>query len=110
MFPGSLTPGLVPLGPQLGDEGGHMRGRTGMVVGLLVVTSLAVGPASPARADAVGAARPHFVDAWGSTGSGDANLQDPKGVAVDNTGRVYVADTGNSRIVEYDADGRFIQA
>src|SRR4051812_22834312 len=110
MFPGAPASRLVRLATTPGDEGGHMRGRMAMVVGLLVVTPLGVGPASPAAADAVGAVRPHFTDAWGSTGSGNANLDDPKGVAVDPTGRVYVADTANDRIVEYDADGRFVRA
>lgn len=33
----------------------------------------------------------------------------PRGIAVDAQGRVFVADTGNKRILLYDADGNFIQ-
>ena len=32
----------------------------------------------------------------------------PRGIAIDVQGRVYVADTGNKRIVVYDADGNFV--
>jgi sugar lactone lactonase YvrE len=34
----------------------------------------------------------------------------PSGVAVDEDGNVYVSDTWNNRIQEFDADGRFIRA
>jgi hypothetical protein len=42
-----------------------------------------------------------FIAAIGSQGSEDGQLNRPEGVGVDpysNTGLVYVADTGNSRI------------
>ncbi|MBF0539191.1 MAG: FG-GAP repeat protein, partial [Nitrospirae bacterium] len=32
----------------------------------------------------------------------------PQGVAVDNAGNIYVADTGNHRIQKFDASGKFI--
>lgn len=43
-----------------------------------------------------------FLTKFGSTGSGDGQLTDPEGVGVDKeSGTVYVADTGNSRIVVF---------
>lgn len=53
------------------------------------------------------------VTMWGkpnyhvSLGDG-YELWGPRGIAVDRQGHVYVADTGNKRIVIYDADGRFL--
>jgi iron(III) transport system ATP-binding protein len=37
---------------------------------------------------------------WGSTGTGAENLLTPWGITVDGRGVIYVADTGNARIVE----------
>ncbi|MBK8466943.1 MAG: NHL repeat-containing protein [Chloracidobacterium sp.] len=56
-------------------------------------------PASPSRAPSV------FV---GGVGSTSGQFSSPKGLAVDSKGNIYVADTGNSRIQKFDADGRFV--
>ena len=52
-----------------------------------------------------------FSSDLGSEGSGDGQLTDPQGVAVNNsTGDIYVADTGNHRVVKFDAAGEFVAA
>ncbi len=53
------------------------------------------------------------VKTWGTpnydpVSSGPFGLWGPRGIAVDAQGHVLVADTGNKRIVVYDADGNFI--
>ena len=46
-----------------------------------------------------GAADGQFLEKFGQAGAGDGQLNGPEGVGVDKeTGTVYVADTGNSRI------------
>jgi uncharacterized protein (TIGR03663 family) len=45
-------------------------------------------------------------DVIGSPGDGDGQLNDPRGIAVDSKGNLYVADTGNHRIVVFGADGK----
>ena len=53
------------------------------------------------------------VAMWGTplydpTSTDPFGIWGPRGIAVDAQGRVFVADTGNKRIVVYDADGNFI--
>ena len=48
---------------------------------------------------------------YGSCGADDGQLSSPRGVAVDaQTGDVFVADTGNARVVRLDADGNLLGA
>ena len=44
-----------------------------------------------------------FLTKWGSFGSGDGQFNEPDGVAIDASGNVYVADTGNNRIQKFDS-------
>jgi len=50
---------------------------------------------------------------WGTplydpTNNNPLGIWGPRGIAVDAQGRVFVADTGNKRILVYDADGNYI--
>jgi sugar lactone lactonase YvrE len=45
----------------------------------------------------------------GIAGSGQGQLNWPKGIAVDSSGDVWVADAGNDRIQEYNAEGEYLQ-
>jgi sugar lactone lactonase YvrE len=49
-----------------------------------------------------------FVRTWGSYGTGDGQFNFPKGIAIDSSGNVYVADSDNHRIQKFTADGTFI--
>jgi tripartite motif-containing protein 71 len=39
-----------------------------------------------------------FIESWGTTGDGNGQFSEPEGIDVDNSGHVYVADTGNNRV------------
>jgi 6-bladed beta-propeller len=48
-----------------------------------------------------------FLKHWGSTGSGDAQFNGVKAIAIDAQGNVYVADAGNKRVQVFDSEGTF---
>ncbi|MEP6995132.1 MAG: flippase activity-associated protein Agl23 [Acidobacteriota bacterium] len=45
----------------------------------------------------------------GGSGSGPGQLAEPRGLATDGRGNVYVADTKNSRIAIFDGNGAFVR-
>jgi hypothetical protein len=56
-----------------------------------------------------------FSKSFGSAGAEAGEVSSPEGLAVDNSagpesGDVYVADTGNHRVDQFDAEGNFIRA
>jgi DNA-binding beta-propeller fold protein YncE len=48
------------------------------------------------------------VHLWGSQGKNDGQFTDPRDVAVDPAGFVYVADSGNHRIQKFDLEGNHL--
>jgi streptogramin lyase len=48
-----------------------------------------------------------LLAAFGSAGAGPGQFQDPQGLAVDGSGRVYVADHARMRIIRFLAGGSF---
>jgi DNA-binding beta-propeller fold protein YncE len=49
-----------------------------------------------------------FISKFGSNGSGNGQLSNPRGICLDNAGRVFVSDCGNNRISVFEADGSFL--
>jgi uncharacterized protein (TIGR03663 family) len=47
---------------------------------------------------------------FGGPGSGNGQFAEPRGLAADGRGNLYVADTKNSRIQVFDASGNFVRA
>jgi DNA-binding beta-propeller fold protein YncE len=51
----------------------------------------------------------NFVAQFGSPGSGEGQLNEPVGLAVDANGNIYVADTWNKRIQVFDPNFNFVR-
>ena len=49
-----------------------------------------------------------FLGQWGAKGKGDGEFDLVHDVAIDNQGKIYVADRANSRIQVFDRQGRFL--
>ena len=49
------------------------------------------------------------VQVWGEKGSGPGEFIKPKGLAIDNDGNIYAADTGNNRVQIFSSDGKFVR-
>lgn len=47
---------------------------------------------------------------WGSKGPGPGQFGEPEAIAVDPSGNVYVADSGNANIQKFTPDGKFVSA
>ena len=87
------------------------RPRTSLLAALATLALLA----GLSTLDVATASAARVYSSFGSPGSGAGQVQSPAGVAVDNSGGpaagdVYVADTGNSRVDQFDANGNFIRA
>jgi tripartite motif-containing protein 71 len=50
------------------------------------------------------------ITRWGTRGSLPAQFREPRGVVVDRSGQVYVADFGNNRIEQFSVNGSFERA
>ncbi len=52
---------------------------------------------------------PDFAFAFGTEGPGEGQFLYPDGIATDPEGNVWVADSGNNRIQEFNSEGKFIR-
>ena len=51
-----------------------------------------------------------FINAWGKIGSGDGEFRAPHALAFDTTGRLFVADRGNNRVLIFNQAGKQLAA
>ncbi len=71
---------------------------------LLTVVCTIIVHVSLARADNP----PAYLLQWGRYGSGNGYFSDPRGVAVDASGNVYVTDNGNNRVQKFSGSGAYL--
>ena len=48
-----------------------------------------------------------YLSQFGAFGSGDSQLNNPEGIALDSLGNIYVADTSNNRVQKFNSAGVF---
>jgi DNA-binding beta-propeller fold protein YncE len=75
---------------------------TALVVWLVSMVALLPQDAKAAEAP------PTFITKWGNSTDGDGQFSNPKGVAIDSSGNLYVADKNNNRIQKFNSSGGFI--
>jgi DNA-binding beta-propeller fold protein YncE len=49
-----------------------------------------------------------YIKEWGKKGTGPGEFDVPHGLAMDSTGRLFVADRSNNRIQVFDQDGKYL--
>jgi RHS repeat-associated protein len=103
-----------PMGGAINREYTPKEGDLGSTLVVRVSATNAGGTASAvSTASAVvttlGLAVPQQVSEFGSSGSGNGQFKSPWGVARDHEGNVWVADTSNNRVEEFDAEGKYLR-
>ena len=73
---------------------------------LLVVVSGSLSVASPPAVQACNAC--NFLLTWGSFGTGNGNFSNPRGVAVDSAGHVWVVDSSSDRVEKFTGAGGYL--
>lgn len=87
------------IGPRRVVPGLRARSIAALCCGAVCALVVLAGPA---------AAAPPFLAQWGSLGTANGQFDQPFGIATDQAGNVYVADTLNHRIQKFSAAGAFI--
>lgn len=83
----------------MGTGNGRTRRGAALLVAALVLGLLSAAPALGAF---------DFLGKFGTTGTGNGQLDGPAGVTVDPAGNVYVAEYENNRISKFGPDGTFL--
>lgn len=83
------------------------RQRGWIVLAFAAVATILLATALAPTASAVGTA-PVYLWKWGALGANNGEFNNPRSVALDAQGNVYVADSSNQRIQKFDNFGNFI--
>ena len=90
-----------------GQDAKHFSGPTDVTVapnGDIYVTD-GYGNSRVAQFDKNG----KFIREWGQRGKGSGEFHTPHGIAIDNQGRIYIADRQNIRMQVFDLKGKFLK-
>jgi sugar lactone lactonase YvrE len=86
----------------------RVTGSWVLIAAMVAFATVAAGAtASEQRAEAGQGYK--VVGKWGKDGSGNGQFVNAAGIAVDDAGNVYVADTDNNRVQVFSASGKFLR-
>jgi DNA-binding beta-propeller fold protein YncE len=51
----------------------------------------------------------NYISTFGTNGSGNGQLSVPRGLDVNSSGQIWVADTGNDRVSLFDSSGTWVR-
>lgn len=97
-IPGATNPNYTVAGSDLGYT---------LVAQVAAING---GGAVTASSAALAVAVPTYSSQFGSEGSNNGQFKTPWGLAVDATGNVWVSDTANNRVQEFNSSGTFVRA
>ena len=99
-IPGATKSSYFPVAADIGHA---LRAKVTATnsQGTTAASSAATAPVESARRP------PVYALSFGSKGTGDGEVDEPRGIAVDPSGDVWVADTGNDRIQKFNSSGEY---
>ena len=65
-------------------------------------------PTTPTTAWSSSTAEGNFLKEWGTTGYAPGEFRTLHGIAIDNDGRLFIADRSNNRVQIFDQEGNFL--
>ncbi len=92
----------------LGSSDAIMYVRKNLEPGVTTYAALEVNPPPPSRNYPRPADTVRVVATYGGEGNGREQFKEPRALAVDGQGNLYVVDKGNHRIQKIDANGNFV--
>ncbi len=92
----------------LGSSDAILYVRKNVEPGKTTYAALEVNPPPPSRNYPNAPEELEVVASYGSEGSGREQFKEPRGLAIDAQGNIYVVDKGNHRIQKLDAGGNFV--
>src|SRR5208283_5055727 len=75
---------------------------------LFIFAAILIIIPTPGSAQQISANTAMFITQWGAKGTGNGQFRNPRGIAVDRLGNIYVADVTNDRIQKFSGTGIYI--
>jgi 4-amino-4-deoxy-L-arabinose transferase-like glycosyltransferase/sugar lactone lactonase YvrE len=98
---------IIPQAVLFPPQGGELLQN--ITSGEITTPSLPTQTTKPVETSAVPDIQAKLLWQTGTCGSGTGQFKSPHGITADRSGNIWIADTGNHRMVELDKDGNYLQ-